>query len=120
MRKGSNFRFTLQWGSDTRERISAGEFLERLGNKKSDFIVMAICEYLQRHPEIMAPEAKIKIATQPVFSKEQVLSEVKDMIRDYMEKMMPSMPAAGESGLSSGPSDDDLNDMLDNLNVFEQ
>lgn len=42
-----------------------GTLLEQLGNKKSDFIVMAVMDYLQRHPEAAIPGAKIKITCQP-------------------------------------------------------
>lgn len=61
LRKDDKYRFSFQWGSDTQERIAAGDFLEKLGNKKSDFIVLAIWEYLQRHPEAVVLGTKIKI-----------------------------------------------------------
>lgn len=41
----NKFRFSLQWGSDSAEKIQAGKLLERLGNKKSEFVVMAVAEY---------------------------------------------------------------------------
>lgn len=124
LRKDNRFRFSLQWGNDTQERVLAGEFLEKLGNKKSDFIVMAIWEYLQQHPEAMAPGTKIKIMTQPLFSREQVLSEVRDLVRAYVEEAKLAIPAdntsSAQEAKQTGPSADDLNDMLENLAVFEQ
>ena len=48
----NKFRVSLQWGNDTAEKIQAGELLERLGNKKSEFVVLAIAEYLENHPDL--------------------------------------------------------------------
>lgn len=42
----NKFRFSLQWGNDTEEKARAGELLERMGNKKSEFVVLAVTEYL--------------------------------------------------------------------------
>lgn len=124
MRKGNRFRFTLQWAADSQERNAAGEFLERLGNKKSDVIVMALWEYLQQHPEAAAPDARIKITAQPILSKEQILSEVKEMIRTYIAEMRPALSDSSEIITRGNPlnavSEDDLNVMLENLDVFEQ
>ena len=55
LRRDDRFRFSLQWSADTEEKAKVGAFLERLGNKKSDFIVLAVVEYLQRHPEMEIP-----------------------------------------------------------------
>ena len=41
LRKADKYRFSLQWSGNTQERVAAGELLEKLGNKKSDFIVLA-------------------------------------------------------------------------------
>ena len=120
LRKDNRFRFTLQWSADTQERVAAGEFLERLANKKSDVIVLALWEYLERHPEAMAPDAQIKITTQPIYDRAQILAELKGMVRSYVNEVIPSLP------LSSNPTEsepvlsaDDLDSMLDNLDVFE-
>ena len=74
MRRDDRFRFSLQWSADTEEKAKVGALLERLGNKKSDFIVLAVVEYLQRHPEMEIPGAKIKITYQPLHMKEQLLA----------------------------------------------
>ena len=74
LRRDDRFRFSLQWSADTEEKAKVGALLERLGNKKSDFIVLAVVEYLQRHPEMEMPGAKIKITYQPLHTKEQLLA----------------------------------------------
>ena len=59
--RDDRFRFSLQWSADTAEKAGVGILLEQLGNKKSDFIVMALIDYLQCHPEVAIPGAKINI-----------------------------------------------------------
>lgn len=123
VRKGDKFRFSLQWQAATQEGIAVGEFLDRLGNKKSDFVVMATWEYLQHHPEITVPDARIMIQTQPIFGKEQMLAEVKGMVAAYMEECFPGMPDApvGRAEVSVAPAlrDFGIEEMLDNLNDFD-
>lgn len=123
LRKGNRFRFTLQWGIDTQERSAAGEFLERLGNKKSDIVVTAIWEYLQRHPEAMAPEARLKVTAQPVYNRKQMVSEIKGIVKAYLEETRLAIPVSGETdqreNKSAELSEDDLNSMLENLDMFD-
>lgn len=105
------------------EGIAVGEFLDRLGNKKSDFVVMATWEYLQHHPEVMAPDARIKIQTRPMLDKDQVLAEVKGMVAEYLEELLSTKPSApmGRADTAEPPSLDEfgIEEMLDNLNVFD-
>lgn len=42
MRTNGGYRFSLQFAADTEEQIRAGEFLEKMGNRKSVMIVNAI------------------------------------------------------------------------------
>ena len=55
MKSGGAYRFNLSWPLDTEERILAGEYLGKLGNKKSRFIVQLVCDYLNTHPVPKAP-----------------------------------------------------------------
>ena len=52
MKTPDGYRFSLQFAANSPEYIQAGETLESLKHKKSDFIVRAVCEYLERHPDI--------------------------------------------------------------------
>lgn len=119
MLSGDKFRFCLQWGSDTSEKIMAGQLLNRLGNKKSEFVVHALAEYVQAHPESAAPSGKLQISVHPVQSEEQLQSMVKQLAKAAVEELMAGMaivPAA-DAG-PTGPSQEDLNAMLDNLTLF--
>ena len=88
LRRDDRFRFSLQWRADTEEKSRVGSLLERMGNKKSDFIVMAVVDYLERHPEMEMPGSKIKITYQPLHTKEQLLAMVRDMVKTSMSEFM--------------------------------
>lgn len=124
VRKDDTFRFSLQWQANTQERTTVGEFLNKLGNKKSDFIVMTIWEYLQQHPEAMVPAAHIRItSSQLTLNREQVLTELKSMVATYMSEFLPAKPdtPSPEAGKAVDPilSESDLDNMLNNLTVFD-
>ena len=125
MRRDDKFRFSLQWSADTEERARVGTLLDRMGNKKSDFIVMAIMEYLQRHPEADMPGAKIKIPYQPLHTKDQLLAMVRDMVKTSMGEFMEgkTIASAEDNQLSEvplGPSEQDIDAMVASLKLFDQ
>lgn len=123
VRRDDTFRFSLQWQANTQERVAVGEFLDKLGNKKSDFIVMTIWEYLQQHPEAMVPTAHIRITSQALLNKGQVLTELKSMVTAYMDEFFSTNPDISKDtvGESTEPalSESDLDDMLNNLTAFD-
>lgn len=124
MRRDDKFRFSLQWSADTQERQQVGDLLERLGNKKSDFIVMAVTDYIQQHPEIALPGTKVKITFQATQTREQTLEMVRSMAKAALEELLAdrSIVLATDDQqtdtASSGPSEKDLDAMLAGLNFF--
>lgn len=119
----NKYRFTLQWSADTEERCRVGQFLEKLGNKKSEIVVLALDEYLKAHPEVTTPGSKISITVQPTQTREQLQQMVRDMAKAAVTELMAGMtlvPAADEEGAeSAGPSQEIIDDMLDNLDFFK-
>ena len=125
LRRDDKFRFSLQWSADTEEKSRVGSLLERMGNKKSDFIVMAVVDYLERHPEIEIPGSKIKITYQPLHTKEQLLAMVRDMVKSSMGEFMERKAVAPAednqfSETPSGPSERDIDAMVESLKLFDQ
>ena len=55
MKRDGKYRFSLQFGSETREQMQAGELLERLGNRKSAVVIAALNAYIAAHPELAEP-----------------------------------------------------------------
>ena len=76
------------WSVETVENAKSGAIFEQLGNKKSDCIVMAVMEYLQRHPEATVLGAKIKITYQPRQTEEQLLETVRGMVKASVDELL--------------------------------
>lgn len=123
MRKDDKFRFSLQWNADSEEKLQTGVLLERLGNKKSDFIVVAVTEYIRRHPEVAAA-SKIQISYQPTPTKAQLQDMVKIMAKAAVEELMAGkmlVPAddTSQAEVPPGPSEQDLDAMVAGLKWFD-
>lgn len=120
------FRFSLSWGRDTAEKIAVGDLLEKLKNRKSDLIVQAVWEYIGNHPEVMAENAKIVITVQSTPTDEQTLAKIQQMIDASVERLKDSMKfqiqqeKQVEQVAPTVLNQKDLDDMLDNLTIFDQ
>lgn len=119
----NKFRFTLQWGTDSEEQVQAGRLLDKLGNKKSAFVVLAVTEYVRNHPEVAMPGGKINIMIQPTQSADQLQGMVREMAMAAVTELMAGMtlvPTSPQSDAqTAGPSQKDLDDMLKNLDIFK-
>lgn len=126
MRRDDKYRFSLGWGRDTAEKIAVGDFLEKLKNRKSDLIVQAVWEYIGNHPEVMAENAKIVITVRSTPTDEQTFAKIQSMIDAALESLKDNMKYQIEQENRSGQEEptgsnqQDLDDMLDNLTIFDQ
>ena len=126
MRRDDKYRFSLSWGRETAEKIAVGDFLEKLKNHKSDLIVQAVWEYIGNHPEVMAENAKIVITVQSTPTDEQTLAKIQQMIDASVERLKDSMKfqiqqeKQVEQAAPTVLNQQDLDDMLDNLTIFDQ
>jgi hypothetical protein len=120
MKTRDKYRFSLQWGAETAEKIQAGDLLESLGNRKSEFAVTAVTEYIKTHPEAVSAGRKLKIITGPNFTRE----EPETMVRIAIEEKLAGMaPVALENGHYDGKTAaiadmPDVEEMLKNLDLF--
>lgn len=122
MFKDGKYRFSLGFGNGTEKERRVGEFLERLGNRKSSLIVDVLSEYIDKHPELENSQGKIeiKITTSPsAHSKE----EIEQMVRGLVAEAISSMQMNGNMQSTSDAIDADVLDknvaiMLDNLDQF--
>ena len=51
MKQDGMYRYCIQFRAHTESEIRVGELLEKLGRKKSAFIITALLEYIDNHPE---------------------------------------------------------------------
>ena len=104
--------------------MQAGLLLEQMGNRKSDFIVTAVTEYIQRHPEVAVPGVQIKISYQPRQTEEQLRETIRQMVKSAAEEYLAGksrlVEKNGEPPIEHiGPSEQDLNAMLAGLKLFD-
>lgn len=118
MRTQGGYRFSLQFAAETEEQIRAGEFLERMGNRKSAIVVNAISHYLDANPELSASNTEVKIQVNAPVRKK----EIESLIRSIIEERLGTMPSASvtvNSSLAVQESlEKDITSMLGNLAMF--
>lgn len=122
MLSDNKYRFTLQWGLDTAEKTQAGQLLEKLGNRKSEFVVLAVTEYIKAHPDVTVPGSMVKISVPATKTDQQLQEMVQAMARVAVEELVSGMtlvPASGQAAEPAGPSQADLADMVANLDIFK-
>lgn len=78
------------------------------------------------HPEVMAENAKIVITVRSTPTDEQTFAKIQSMIDAALESLKDNMKYQIEQENRSGqeeptgPNQQDLDDMLDNLTIFDQ
>jgi len=112
MKTEKGYRFTLQFPDTTAYQRQIGEFLERLGYKKSRFIVMALSEYLAEHPEKMMSSGKLYPAIGG-FSRD----DMKDIIREVLAERGMMIQLPGEEQPTE-PNEANIDAMLASMDVF--
>jgi len=114
------YRFTLQWGGETAEKVQAGELLKALGSRKSGIIVAALSEYVMSHPEVLPSGSKVKASVGSGLTRVQIETLVRDMIEARLSSSPPISYDTGKPGSSGFTVDSDLDAMLENLECFRQ
>jgi len=102
---------------DTQEQILAGEFLNKLKNKKSRFLIHLICEYLQTNPEAMNAKETLKLIVETTPVGDALASMIRSIVQNELAgKTMQNITPV----IEKLPTDDDsgIDDMLGNLDIF--
>lgn len=117
MKRDGVYRFNLQFPADTQEHIRVGEVLERLGKRKSSLVVVALGEYLDRHPQWETPEVRVKIEQQSAMSREKL----EELVRKLVEEKLASLPVSSQEADPAVEEelDSDISQMLENLELFQ-
>ena len=95
MKQENVYRFSLQFGMDTTDKIRAGEFLEKLGNKKSAVVVAALNEYLEQHPEAKSETLRIQVEKSGDLRKEKLEQLIRSLIQEQIEKANKNLSKSG-------------------------
>lgn len=118
MKKDDKYRYTLQFGSQSDDECKAGEFLERLGNKKSAVIIAALNEYMISHPELQSPYCKIEVKVGSALNQDRVEQIVRSIVEEKLSMLQLSGTATPKAENISDTIEKDVVTMLDNLDLF--
>ena len=123
MKSSENYRFTLSWPMNTEEQILAGEFLNKLGNKKSRFIVQLIHDYITANPEVINPKETIKFIVNSTPTENTLAEIVRTMVQSELSgktllQPSPDNFAPKQVIVSTGENIDSMDDMFDNLDMW--
>lgn len=120
MKRDGKYRFSLQFGSETREQMQAGELLERLGNRKSAVVIAALNAYIAAHPELAEP-APVSVKIDGGIRREALEQMIRSIIID--ERIANGQLLAGGVETPSIQMQEDLNvdlaAMISNLELFD-
>lgn len=118
MRTQSGYRFSLQFAAETEEQIRVGEFLERLGNRKSSVVVDALTTYLNANPKYETTDIQIKVQSHSSLRRDEIEALIRSIIEEKMEgKVLPLSSCSSQSEIESA-LDEDISSMLSNLSMF--
>lgn len=81
MKTSDGYRFSLQFEILSDGHRQVGEFLECLGNKKSEAVVTAMIEYIQSHPEVLNKDNPVKVIAAYGYSEETLNQRIEAMVR---------------------------------------
>jgi hypothetical protein len=110
------YRFTLQWTAETDAKVQAGDLLESLGNKKSEFVVLAVTEYITAHPDALLPGNQKNLISKPGYSRKLLESLIRAIIDEKFAGTPPVRENIGAEDMSAIESD--VDEMLMNIDLF--
>ena len=119
MKQENVYRFSLQFGMDTTDKIRAGEFLEKVGNQKSAVVVAAPNEYLEQHPEVKSETLHIQVEKSDDLRKEKLKQLICTLIQEQIEKASISVDRHPSEPREEQQLEDDVAQMLENLDLFQ-
>lgn len=84
MKTSDGYRFGLQFKNLSDAHRQVGEFLESLGNKKSEAVVTALIEYIQAHPDVLNKDNPVKVIAAYGYSEETLNSKLEELIKKHV------------------------------------
>lgn len=125
MKTSDGYRFSLQFSANSAEYIRAGDLLEGMKHRKSDFVVRAVCEYLDNHPELEAG-APLRIdVKRELFRRDELEALVRELVQQQVAALPLQRSADSPAPGSADPAvpqeivDTAVSRMLEGLEFFQ-
>jgi hypothetical protein len=121
LKSDNGYRFNLSFKGETSEQRVVGDFLNKLKSKKSRFIVNLIADYLQAHPELLQEKESHEITIRTTLDYD-ILEKMKKDMRSYLDEAVTEaisqLPIQASNELPNKNHTEDLNDMLQDMDIF--
>ena len=118
MKKDGKYRYSLQFGMGTEEKIRAGDLLENLGNRKSKVLIAALNEYIANHPEIENEHCELKVSFQSI-PMELLESKIRQLVEERLGPMTTTPASREVTSKELDTVSQDIVEMLDDLELFQ-
>ena len=128
MRTANGYRFGLQFKILSDAHRQVGEFLESLGNKKSEVVVTAVAEYIRAHPEVLNQDNPAKLIAAYGYSEETLQAKIRALIHQAVRtdasvsvhtESGGALPEARSGSMSEDGAANPLDVFLAALDQFE-
>lgn len=123
MKTEYGYRYNLQFSNKTEQEKVVGEFLEKLGNKKSEFIVPMLYEYLAKRPELLQEKTEIQLEVTQTISKEEIEQLILKICNQLIDsgKIAPQLiPVTVRQNDIEQRGNPNAQKILNNLNKFKK
>ena len=119
MKTETGYRFSLQFSSETEEQVRVGEFLEKMGNRKSTIVVEALIQYLSENPNLEDSDIHIKVQSHHLLEKKEIEALIRTIIDEKLSTSVLKEPC-NENMMSNTKLalEEDISSMLGNLSLF--
>ena len=117
MLKNGKYRYTLQFGPDSNEEVTAGTLLEKLGRRKSIIVVKALNEYLRSHPELMDERTELRVQLNGI-PMDVIECRIRELVEEKLSEMQLEIKPKADTEVRSEQVSDDIVDMLGDLDLF--
>lgn len=116
---GNIYRFNLSFKKNSEEAERAGEFLSRLGHKKSSVIIAALNEFQDNHPDIFQ-DMQVNVSLSPRYDLDDIKRMIAELVTAKVNEIADKIPASSDAtGMIEDEVSEGVNTMLENLGVFD-
>jgi len=119
VRTSDGYRFGLQFKILSDAHRQVGEFLESLGNKKSEAVVTAMIEYIGSHPDVLNKDNPVKVIAAYGYSEESLNARIEAMVRKIAGSNHVLSIDAESDNVSESDDAKALDALLNGLDRFE-
>lgn len=84
MKLDGKYRYSLQFDDKSLVNRQVGEFLERMGNRKSRIVVAAVLDFMRAHPEFLSFKTKVDIYLKSLPPETDLRAIVEELVRECL------------------------------------